>query len=153
VLNFYNQRRRQLKEVAPNAAHLYLKKLEEIYEVVIITQNVDDLHERAGSSNIIHLHGELRKVRSERNEDLIYEWDKDVNLGDLAEDRAQLRPYIVWFGEMVPLLDKAAEEVMGADILLVIVTSLQVLPVYYLFYYFDYVKPVLITAHHTIPVH
>ena len=152
VLNFYNQRRRQLKEVAPNAAHLYLKKLEEIYEVVIITQNVDDLHERAGSSNIIHLHGELRKVRSERNEDLIYEWDKDLNLGDLAEDRAQLRPYIVWFGEMVPLLDKAAEEVMGADILLVIGTSLQVYPAASLIHYIAEGKPVYIIDPHSVPV-
>src|SRR5690606_20213959 len=97
VLSFYNLRRRQLKEVKPNSAHYFLKELEEKYEVVIITQNVDDLHERAGSSKVIHLHGELLKVRSEQNEDLVNVWSKDIHLGDLAEDGAQLRPHIVWF--------------------------------------------------------
>lgn len=106
VLNFYNLRRKQLKEVKPNSAHYFLKGLEEKYEVVVITQNVDDLHERAGSSKIIHLHGELLKVRSEKNEDMVLDWSEDINLGDLAEDGAQLRPYIVWFGEMVPMLER-----------------------------------------------
>src|SRR5690606_35074634 len=119
VLDFYNLRRRQLKEVKPNSAHYYLKALEEKYEVVIITQNVDDLHERAESSNVIHLHGELKKVRSEKNEDLILDWEEDIHLGDLAEDGAQLRPHIVWFGEMVPMMERAIEEVSDADIMLV----------------------------------
>lgn len=128
VLNFYNQRRRQLKEVQPNAAHYFLKDLEEKYEVTIITQNVDDLHERAGSSKIIHLHGELLKVRSEKNENLVQFWTEDLNLGDLAPDGAQLRPHIVWFGEMVPKMEEAIEVVCNADVLLVIGTSLQVYP-------------------------
>ena len=102
VLKFYNQRRKQLKKVKPNAAHLALVELEQKYEVHIVTQNVDDLHERAGSSSIIHLHGELRKVRSSVHENLIYQWEDDLNFGDLCEKGTQLRPHIVWFGEMVP---------------------------------------------------
>lgn len=128
VLDFYNLRRRQLKEVQPNAAHIYLKELEQKYEVVIITQNVDDLHERAGSSKVIHLHGELLKVRSVLDEHLILEWTEDLHWGDLAEDGGQLRPHIVWFGEMVPMMETAINEVMEADVLLVIGTSLQVYP-------------------------
>lgn len=142
VLEFYNQRRRQLKEVSPNAAHYYLKYLEADFEVVIVTQNVDDLHERAGSSNIIHLHGELLKVRSELNENLIYDWHDDLNQGDLAEDGSQLRPHIVWFGEMVPMLEKAAREVETADILLIIGTSLQVYPAASLMHYLDENRPI-----------
>lgn len=144
VLNFYNLRRKQLKEVQPNSAHYYLKELEERYKVVIITQNVDDLHERAGSSQIIHLHGELLKVRSEKNENLMYEWTEDLNLGDLAEDGARLRPHIVWFGEMVPLIEKAIEEVLNADIMLIIGTSLQVYPAASLVDYIAHGNPVYV---------
>ena len=128
VLNFYNQRRRQLKEVLPNAAHHALVELEQQYEVCIVTQNVDDLHERAGSSNIIHLHGELRKVRSSRYEHLIYHWEEDVNLGDLCEKGHQLRPHIVWFGEMVPKITDGAKAVAECDHLIIIGTSMQVYP-------------------------
>jgi len=152
VLNFYNLRRRQLKEVEPNPAHHFLKDLEEEYEVVVITQNVDDLHERAGSSNIIHLHGELLKARSEENEDLILDWPEDIHLGDLAEDGAQLRPHIVWFGEMVPMLERAVEEVVNADIMLVIGTSLQVYPAASLIDYIEYGKPVYVIDPNSVTV-
>lgn len=152
VLNFYNQRRKQLKEVQPNAAHHFLKELEAKYEVVIITQNVDDLHERAGSFHIIHLHGELLKVRSELNENLIYEQSEDVNLGDLAEDGVQLRPHIVWFGEMVPMMEKAVEEVANADIMLVIGTSLQVYPAASLIDFIEYGKPIFVIDPNSVSV-
>ena len=128
VLDFYNQRRRQLSEVKPNEAHNIIVQLEDQFEVIIITQNVDDLHERAGSKNVIHLHGELYKACSERNKDKVIEWKTDINLGDKAEDDSQLRPFIVWFGEDVPLLDPATDMVYDADILIVIGTSLQVYP-------------------------
>ncbi|CAG0911272.1 unnamed protein product, partial [Cyprideis torosa] len=120
VLDFYNQRRKQLKEVTPNLAHLEIKRLEEKYDVVVITQNVDDLHERAGSSNVIHLHGELRKVRSVDNEALITYTEDDIFEGDLASDGHQLRPHIVWFGEMVPMLETAAVEVANSDIVIIV---------------------------------
>lgn len=128
VLSFYNQRRRQLFEVAPNAAHHALVDLETYYHVNIITQNVDDLHERAGSSHVLHLHGELKSVRSDQNPDLRYDWEDDVALGDTAEDGAQLRPDIVWFGEDVPMMSHAIPAVSAADVLLIIGTSLQVYP-------------------------
>ncbi|CAM1368849.1 SIR2 family NAD-dependent protein deacylase [Tenacibaculum xiamenense] len=128
VLDFYNQRRSQLLTVSPNTGHENLVSLEKNFNVQIITQNVDDLHERAGSSNVIHLHGELRKVRSTSDKDLVYDWDKDIVLGDLCEKKSQLRPHIVWFGEDVPLLEKAAEITMKADILVIIGTSMQVYP-------------------------
>lgn len=128
VLDFYNQRRRQLLEVEPNKAHLNLKKLEQFYKVNIITQNVDDLHERVGSTAITHLHGELLKVRSTENEADVLNWKKDLNLGDVCKSGYQLRPHIVWFGEMVPMLDKAIEITKRADILVVIGTSMQVYP-------------------------
>ena len=128
VLDFYNKRRRQLKEVTPNAAHHALVRLEEKYEVVIVTQNVDNLHERAGSSRIIHLHGELNKVRSEGVPSIILEWEDDVNLGDLCPNGFQLRPHIVWFGESVPLLGRAADEVETGDIIIIVGTSMQVYP-------------------------
>lgn len=128
VLDFYNQRRRQLKEVTPNAAHHALVRLEEKYDVVIVTQNVDNLHERAGSSRIIHLHGELNKVRSEGVPSIILEWEDDVNLGDLCPNGFQLRPHIVWFGESVPLLGRAADEVETGDIIIIVGTSMQVYP-------------------------
>lgn len=129
VNEFYNQRRKQLLEVDPNAAHFALAKLEDKFDVQIITQNVDDLHERAGSSNVLHLHGELRKVRSEKNEALISVLDGwELKMGDLAEDGAQLRPHIVWFGEAVPEIENAAKLVHLADILIVVGTSLSVYP-------------------------
>src|SRR5690606_23147486 len=128
VLDFYNQRRRQLLTVQPNAAHKALVKLEKNHEVSIITQNVDDLHERAGSKNIIHLHGELLKVRSTKNEDSVLDWKIDLNLGDLCENEHQLRPHIVWFGEMVPMLETASDVVAEADALIIIGTSMQVYP-------------------------
>lgn len=152
VLAFYNKRRQQLKEVEPNAAHYYLKELEKKYEVVIITQNVDDLHERAGSSTVIHLHGELLKVRSEKNQKLIYDWKEDIILGDLAEDGAQLRPHIVWFGEMVPMMERAMREVVSANILLVIGTSLQVYPAASLIDYIAYGNPVYVIDPSSIPI-
>lgn len=142
VLDFYNQRRRKLSEVQPNSAHIYLKELEKNYEVTVITQNVDDLHERAGSSNVIHLHGELLKSRSENDDSLIYDCPGDINLGDRAEDGAQLRPHIVWFGEMVPMLDKAVKIVEDCDIMLVIGTSLMVYPAASLIHYQSFDKPI-----------
>ncbi|WP_187857232.1 SIR2 family NAD-dependent protein deacylase [Helicobacter pylori] len=128
VLDFYNQRRRQLFEVYPNKAHKALAELEKHYQVNIITQNVDDLHERAGSSRILHLHGELLSVRSEKDPNLVYRWEKDLHLGDLAHDDSQLRPNIVWFGEEVPLLKEAIFLVKQAHLLIIIGTSLQVYP-------------------------
>ena len=128
VLDFYNKRRRQLKEVVPNAAHKALKDLEEKYEVHIITQNVDDLHEKAGSSNVIHLHGELKKVRSTFNEELVLDWEDDLNPGDFCENNFQLRPHVVWFGEAVPMMEPAMDITIQADILLIIGTSMQVYP-------------------------
>lgn len=128
VLDFYNKRRRQLKTVHPNIAHKALVDLEEKYEVTVITQNVDDLHERAGSSKVIHLHGELLKARSSADENLILDWEEDICIGDLCTKKSQLRPHIVWFGEAVPLLEEAAEEVSEADYILIIGTSMQVYP-------------------------
>jgi len=128
VLDFYNQRRAQLLTVSPNAGHLALVDLERDFDVQIVTQNVDDLHERAGSTQVLHLHGQLRQVRSTRHEHLVYPWDKDLHLGDLCERGHQLRPHIVWFREAVPMLDTAAEMAEKADIFLVIGTSLQVYP-------------------------
>ncbi|MBK8429657.1 MAG: NAD-dependent deacylase [Lewinellaceae bacterium] len=128
VLRFYNQRRAQLFEVQPNTGHQALVSLERDFEVQVITQNVDDLHERAGSSSVLHLHGELRKVRSERYEQLVYPCESEINLGDTCERGFQLRPHIVWFGEAVPMLETAAEMAMQADIFLIVGTSLQVYP-------------------------
>lgn len=128
VLEFYNLRRKQVQEVSPNDAHHYLVKLEEKYDVVIVTQNVDNLHERAGSKKIIHLHGELLKVRSTLDSNLIYDWREDIKIGDKCEKGSQLRPHIVWFGEDVPMMSLALKEVIDADIIIVIGTSLQVYP-------------------------
>ncbi len=128
VLDFYNQRRRQLLEVQPNKAHFGIAELENDYEVQVITQNVDDLHERAGSSSVLHLHGELLKVRSTIDENLIYPWKKDINIGDVCKKGGQLRPHIVWFGEAVPMFEKAVELTEQADILVIIGTSMQVYP-------------------------
>ncbi|MFT7351407.1 MAG: NAD-dependent deacetylase [Flavobacterium sp.] len=128
VLNFYNQRRKQLKEVLPNLGHLILAELENFFNVQIITQNVDNLHEKAGSSKVLHLHGELTKVRSVANDLLITNCEDDINLGDFATDGNQLRPHIVWFGEEVPALEEALLLVQEADFLVIIGTSMQVYP-------------------------
>lgn len=128
VLDFYNKRRSQLHTVAPNKGHTALVDLEKTHKVTIITQNVDDLHERAGSSDVIHLHGELLKVRSQFDENLVLDWRKDLHTGDFCEHNSQLRPHIVWFGEAVPLLDKAIAITEQADILIIIGTSMQVYP-------------------------
>jgi NAD-dependent deacetylase len=128
VLDFYNQRRRQLLQVFPNKAHEALVSLETYFDVSIITQNVDDLHERAGSSMVLHLHGELLKVRSTVNENTILDWTTDINLGDLCSAGHQLRPHIVWFGEEVPELINAVHLTQKADILIIVGTSMQVYP-------------------------
>jgi NAD-dependent deacetylase len=142
VLNFYNQRRKQLLEVNPNAAHYALAKLEEKYNVQIVTQNIDNLHERGGSTKILHLHGELMKARSTVDEDLIYDikgWE--INPGDKCEKGSQLRPHVVWFGEAVPNIVVAAEMTSAADILLVVGTSLVVYPAAGLVNYFPDKRP------------
>ena len=129
VLKFYNARREQAHKAKPNKGHKALARLEEKFDVTIITQNVDSLHERAGSSDVLHLHGELSKVRSTKDSSLIYDIGGDsIDMGDTADDGAQLRPHVVWFGEMVPNMDKAAQIVPTADILIVIGTSLVVYP-------------------------
>lgn len=128
VLDFYNKRRKQLIEVQPNLAHNILVELENDFDITIITQNVDDLHERAGSTKVIHLHGELLKARNEKDINSIIEWNKDIFLGDLDSNNIQLRPHIVWFGEEVPEMEKAMQIIEEADYLLVIGTSLQVYP-------------------------
>ena len=135
VLNFYNLRRAQLLTVHPNAGHTALVELENKYHVTIITQNVDDLHERAGSTNVIHLHGELLKVRSTLDETLIYDWRRDLVTGDKCERGSQLRPHIVWFGEMVPMIEPAQQIAAEADIFIVIGTSLLVYPAAGLLHY------------------
>ncbi len=142
VMEFYNQRRKQLFEVGPNKGHLGLVRLEDKFDVQIITQNVDDLHERAGSSNILHLHGELKKVRSTSNQDLIYTLDSwELKIGDKCEEGSQLRPHIVWFGESVPMIEPAVRIVANADILIVIGTSMAVYPAASLINYVDHNIP------------
>ncbi|PIB34597.1 NAD-dependent protein deacylase [Reichenbachiella sp. 5M10] len=129
VLDFYNQRRKQALAAQPNAGHLELAQLEQDYEVVVVTQNVDNLHEKAGSSQVIHLHGELFKVRSTIDESLVYDLDGwEMNLGDRCDKGSQLRPHIVWFGEMVPMMEEAVREAMTADVFIVVGTSLAVYP-------------------------
>lgn len=128
VLDFYNKRRQQLNGVEPNLGHQILAALEQDFEVYIITQNVDDLHERAGSSNVLHLHGELLKVRSEKNKNYILDWKTDLNFGDFDDNQNQLRPHIVWFGEEVPALEEAILLTQNASIFVVIGTSLKVYP-------------------------
>lgn len=128
VLEFYNMRRKDVAAVKPNAAHIGLAALENNFDVTIITQNIDDLHERAGSTNILHLHGEIFKMRSVKNESKVYECRGDINVGDLAEDGGQLRPHIVWFNEMVPMIEEAVEVMRTAEIFAVIGTSLLVYP-------------------------
>lgn len=135
VLDFYNMRRKDVAAANPNTAHFGLVKLEEKYRVTIVTQNIDDLHERAGSTNIIHLHGEIFKMRSDKNENLVSEIRGDIKLGDTAMDGAQFRPHIVWFEEPVPMIEDAALVMESADIFILIGTSLQVYPAAGLLHY------------------
>lgn len=146
VLKFYNERRRQLEKAEPNQAHKIIAELERYFDVTVVTQNVDNLHERAGSSKIIHLHGELTKVRPEDQEDrgvkdIGY---RDINLGDTDSRGVQLRPHIVWFGEAVPMMTPAAREVSECDILLIIGTSLNVYPAAGLFRYVQHGTPIFL---------
>ena len=128
VLDFYNQRRRQLLEVYPNKAHISISELENMHDVVVITQNVDDLHERAGNSRVIHLHGELLKVRSEYHPENVLEWRTDLHIGDTCSQGHQLRPHIVWFGEAVPKMEEAIRHVQESDAVIIVGTSMQVYP-------------------------
>ncbi|WP_108869359.1 SIR2 family NAD-dependent protein deacylase [Aquimarina aquimarini] len=128
VLDFYNKRRSQLHTVHPNKAHFDLVALEQQHKVTIITQNVDDLHERAGSTSVVHLHGELLKVRSQFDETIVLDWKHDLTLGDHCIHTSQLRPHIVWFGEDVPMIETAIQITEQADILIIIGTSMQVYP-------------------------
>ena len=153
VLEFYNARRAQLKDVRPNAAHLAIASLEDEYEVTVVTQNVDNLHERAGSTKIIHLHGELTKVRPENccndmdgySEMTVFDIGSDpIHIGDKAPNGAQLRPHIVWFGEAIPKIESAIDAVQDADILLIVGTSLQVYPAAGLYRYAGMETPIYI---------
>jgi len=128
VLEFYNMRRKNVQEAKPNTAHYGLADLQEDFDVHVVTQNIDDLHERAGSKNVLHLHGEILKMRSEKNEELIYPIEGEIKLGDKAEDEAQLRPHIVWFEEAVPMMEEATRIVRSADIFVIVGTSLVVYP-------------------------
>lgn len=128
VLDFYNERRQNVAEAKPNAGHYGFAELEKEFDVTIITQNIDDLHERAGSTKVLHLHGEIFKMRSDKNEDKYFEIRGDIKIGDLADDGGQLRPHIVWFGEPVFMMEKAIPEVQQADIFVVAGTSLVVYP-------------------------
>lgn len=128
VLDFYNERRKNVASAIPNAAHYGLAELENDFDVTIITQNIDDLHERAGSTNVLHLHGEIFKMRSERDEKLVYEIKGDIKIGDYAKDGAQLRPNIVWFEEAVPKIEEAIPLVYAAEVFVVAGTSLVVYP-------------------------
>lgn len=146
VLQFYNERRRQLEKAQPNRAHQIIAELEKYFDVTVVTQNVDNLHERAGSTKVIHLHGELTKVRPEDQEDrgvkdIGY---RDINLGDTDSRGVQLRPHIVWFGEAVPMMTPAAREVSLCDILLIIGTSLNVYPAAGLFRYVQPGTPIFL---------
>ena len=161
VLRFYNDRRRQLRDARPNAAHLAIAGLEKDYRVDVITQNVDNLHEKAGSTRVLHLHGELTKVRPEnglyddtyRTDEVIDVGFEDVNLGDLAPNGQQLRPHIVFFGEAVPNIEKAIALVSAADILLIVGTSLQVYPAAGLYRYARFDTPIYIIDPQDVPVH
>ena len=161
VMDFYNQRRAQLSEVRPNAAHLAIADLEKEYDVTVVTQNVDNLHERAGSTKIIHLHGEITKVRPENccnemdgfSEETVFDIGTEpVHIGDLAPNGAQLRPHIVWFGEAVPKIEAAIDAVEAADILLIVGTSLQVYPAAGLYRYAGPDTPIYIIDPNDVPV-
>lgn len=144
VLQFYNERRRGILAAQPNRGHLALAELEREHAVHIITQNIDDLHERAGSKKVLHLHGEIVKARSERNDELIVDRREDIRLGDLAPDGAQLRPHIVWFGEQVPMMEPAIDIVAEADVVVIIGTSMVVYPAASLFQYSRSHAPVIV---------
>jgi len=144
VLRFYNERRKNVLEATPNLAHRLIAQLQESFDVEVITQNIDDLHERAGSEKVLHLHGELLKMRSEHNDDLVYPILTDIRIGDLAEDGAQLRPSIVWFEEPVPMMEEAIRITMQADIFIVIGTSLVVYPAASLLHYTNPHTPVFV---------
>ena len=153
VLNFYNERRHQLYEVEPNEGHRQLVRLEEYYDVHIITQNIDNLHERAGSTNVLHLHGELGKARSERDDNLIIGiGDRDIKLGDKAPDGAQLRPHIVWFGEAVPNIEPASHLCEKADYFIVIGTSMNVYPAAGLIHYVPRGVPCYLVDPKAVPI-
>ena len=161
VLGFYNARRAQLPTVKPNAAHLAIAELENEYDVTVVTQNVDNLHERAGSTRVVHLHGELTKVRPENccndrdgySEETVFDIGADeIHIGDLAPNGAQLRPHIVWFGEAVPKIEKAIDAVEAADILLIVGTSLQVYPAAGLYRYAKMTTPIYIIDPKDVPV-
>lgn len=141
VLQFYNMRRKHVLAAQPNAAHTGLAALEKDFDVHIVTQNIDDLHERAGSSNVLHLHGEILKMRSEKNEGLVYDITGDIHTGDHAEDGAQLRPHIVWFEEPVPLIEEAIAITQTAAYFAVVGTSLVVYPAAGLLHYVPYGIP------------
>jgi NAD-dependent deacetylase len=141
VLEFYNMRRKSVKEALPNAAHIALAELEKDYDVTIITQNIDDLHERGGSTKVIHLHGEIFKMRSEKNNNLVYAIYDEIKLGDKADDGSQLRPNIVWFEEPVPVIEEAIPLVRSAEIFLIVGTSLVVYPAAGLVNYVPYDIP------------
>ncbi|MBQ6683894.1 MAG: NAD-dependent deacylase [Bacteroidales bacterium] len=153
VLNFYNERRRQLFQVKPNEGHRQLVRLEEKYDVQIITQNIDNLHEQAGSTHVLHLHGELTKARSDRNDNLIIDiGDRDIHLGDKAPDGAQLRPHIVWFGEAVPIIEPAAEMCEQADYFIVVGTSMNVYPAAGLIHYVPRSAPCFLVDPKAVPI-
>lgn len=143
-MRFYNERRRNVLQAQPNAAHIALAELQKSFDVEIITQNIDDLHERAGSKKILHLHGEILKMRSERDEHLVYPIREDMKLGDVAEDGAQLRPHIVWFEEPVPMMEKAILMTHDADLFVVIGSSLVVYPAASLLHYLPPFMPVYV---------
>lgn len=144
VLRFYNERRRHVLAAHPNAAHLAIAEWQQDFEVQVITQNIDDLHERAGSKQVLHLHGEILKMRSERNEALIYPIRNDIQIGDVADDGAQLRPHIVWFEEPVPLMEKAILMVQDADFFVVVGSSLVVYPAASLLHYLPPYMPIYV---------
>jgi NAD-dependent deacetylase len=154
VIDFYNARRKQIMQAQPNEAHRALVRLEEKFHVQIITQNIDDLHERAGSKNVMHLHGEIMKVRSTRFPELVYTLESDEQKYDAVCERGYpLRPHIVWFGEMVPMMELAVEHVASADIFIIIGTSLEVYPAASLIHYADQAVPKYYIDPHAKPVH
>jgi NAD-dependent deacetylase len=128
VLDFYNMRRKEVAGALPNAAHKGIADLQENFNVTVITQNIDDLHERAGSKNVVHLHGEIFKMRGEKDENIFYDIRGDINPGDMAPDKTQLRPQVVWFNEQVPMIIEAKKIMSRADIFVLVGTSLQVYP-------------------------
>ena len=153
VQDFYNMRRKSVLEAKPNAAHYALTQLEDKYDVIIITQNVDNLHERAGSKNVIHLHGVITKSQSSINADLVYDIEGwELKMGETCELGSQLRPHVVWFGEAVPMIENAIQIASQADIFVIIGTSLAVYPAASLIDYVPYSSPKIIIDPHTAPV-